>query len=432
MARRGYLPLRGVRVISFETAYSLPAGTRTLSELGAEVVRATAPGRVVSNYTTIVDGNALGKSCLGIDLKNPEGLALAKRLILQADVVSNNFRPSVMPGFGLGPVDLHREKPELIVLQLSGFGSPGPWEDYPAYGPSTEAAGGLNALVGRESDPPIRVGSGVYSDQLAGRYAALAVMAALDKRRRTGEGSFIDLSMTEGISHLIGNLLLSAALRGRRPERRGNRDAVFAPQGVYPAKGDDEWIAISIKSDDCWRSLIALVDDEQLRAPEFAAAANRRDRHDEIDAILRKWTAGFGKNELAERLQARGIAAGPVNKVSDFHFDPQLTERGFFQMVEHQRPIVGYSSHPHPTTPFAVEGRSRARLTDIRDLGQDNVSIVKRWLGIGPAEARRLHEVGALRAEPIQVDEAPPTPGLPRDEDFAERLGLWREETKTS
>ena len=426
MARRAYLPLRGVRVISFETAYSLPAGTRTLSELGAEVVRATAPGRVLSNYTTVVDGNALGKPCLGIDLKNREGNALARRLVAQADVVCSNFRPPVMGTLGLGPADLRRLKPDVIVLQLSGFGTPGPWTDYPAYGPSTEAAGGINYLIGRESDPPMRVGSGIFADQLSGRYAALAVIAALAHRRRTGEGRFIDLSMTESVTHIVGNLMLSAALHGRPPPRLGNRDAAFAPQGVYPCRGDDEWVAISVKSDDCWRTLVDLVADDRLRAADLTSVAGRQARHDEIDAALGGWTAGFEKLALATLLQSRGIAAAPVSKVSDFHFDPHIMARGLLQMVEHRRPVIGYAAHPHPTTPFVAVGRSRAKLTDIRDLGADNFSILQRWLGIERAEVRRLHAVGALRAEPIVVNEALPTPGVPREADFAARLGLRR------
>jgi hypothetical protein len=119
-----------------------------------------------------------------------------------------------------------------------------------------------------------------------------------------------------------------------------------------------------------------------------------------------------------------------VSKVSDFHFDRHLAARGLFQMVSHQRPIVGYAAHPHPTTQFVATGRARAKLTDIRDLGADNYGILSRWLGIDRAEARRLHAVGALRAEPIQVEVAPPTPGMPREPDFATRLDLPLPETK--
>jgi benzylsuccinate CoA-transferase BbsF subunit len=425
MPRRAYLPLRDVRVLSFETAFSLPAATRTLSELGAEVVRATARGRVSSSYITVVDGNALGKACIGVNLKTEEGRAITRRLVDKADVFASNFRPPVMGAFGLGPDDLLVINPGLIVLQISGFGTPGPWTDYPAYGPSTEAAGGMNQLMGREGDPPIRVGSGVYSDQLSARYAALAVITALAERRRTGKGRLIDLSMTEAISHHLGNLLLTAARTGKMPPRLGNRDAEFAPQGVYPCRGDDEWIAISVKDDASWSALVALAGDSRLAEPSLATAAGRRANHDLIDAVLARWTAAFASHDLAARLQEHGIAAAHVAKVSDQVFDPHLRERGLFQVVPHRRPVLGHTAHPHPTTPWLAEGRARARLSDLHDLGADNYRILQRWLGIGRREVRRLHAIGALEQAAIDdVVEPEAGPGVPRDARFAERLEL--------
>jgi crotonobetainyl-CoA:carnitine CoA-transferase CaiB-like acyl-CoA transferase len=134
--RRAFRPLRGVRILSFEAAFSLPSGTRTLAELGADVVQVCRPARASGDYITVVDGNALSKASLAVNLRHPEGLALARRLALQADAVCNNFRPRVMRRYGLDADALRALNPELIVLQLSGYGTPGPWQDFPAYGPS--------------------------------------------------------------------------------------------------------------------------------------------------------------------------------------------------------------------------------------------------------------------------------------------------------
>ncbi len=424
MSKKAYRPLRGVRVLAFEIAYSLPAATRTLVELGAEVVRVAAPGRGFGNYISVVDGVFLSKPCIGIDLKNAQGREVARCLVSRADIVCSNFRPPVMGEFGLGPDELRAIKPDLIVLQLSGYGRPGPWSDFPAYGPSVEAAGGMNSLMGRESDPPVRVGSGVFADQLSGRYAALALIAALNHRRRTGEGQYIDLSMYEAIVHLLGREVMRAALTGGAAERRGNRDSRYAPQGVYPCKGEDEWIAITVKDDAQWRALAALLGDARLQNPELATVPGRQDCHDEIDVVISSWTGLHEKNELAALLQSRGVAAGPVRKVSDSMFDPHLAARGVFQTVTHTAPILGFDAHPHPTTPWVAEGRRRHKLTEIRYVGADNYSVLRRWAGLGRKRVETLVAAGALAdvgGLPV-VERA--GPAAPRDRDFGERLGL--------
>lgn len=426
MANKPYLPLKGVRILAFETAYSLPAGTRTLAELGADVVRVAPPTRGFGIYISVVDGVFLSKPCIAIDLKNENGLELARRLVLQADVVVSNFTADVMPRFGLGPEELLSMKPELIVLQLTGYGAPGPWKDYPAYGPSVEAAGGMNRLSGREEDPPVRVGSGVFADQLSGRYAALALIAALRRRRATGTGQYIDVSMYESIVHLLGQFMLNAARTGRAmPPRRGNRDASLAPQGTYPCAGDDEWIAISVQSDDEWGRLADLTGDNRLSRPDLAGLEGRLASHDEIDELISGWTRGQDKTRLAERLQEAGIASGPVNKVSDFPFDPHLAARGFMQKVSHGQPLFGYMAHPHPTTPWVAAGRERTRLGDFRFAGADNAAVLKGWLGLEESEVAGLERSGAIfKANPGAPLETPPAPGAPFDSDFAERLGL--------
>ena len=212
---RQFLPLKGIRVLAFEVAYSLPAGTRTLAELGAEVVRVAGPGRD-SYYISVVDGVYMSKPCIGINLKDPEGLAIARQMAAKADVICSNFVPGVMERLGLGAEELRALNPSAIVMQLSGYGTPGPWSNYAAFGPSTEAAGGMNHLVGSPSGPPVRLGSGVFSDQLAGRFAALGLIAALEQRQRTGEGRYIDVSMSEAITLLVGETVVAAGLAIRR------------------------------------------------------------------------------------------------------------------------------------------------------------------------------------------------------------------------
>ena len=421
VAGEPFLPLRGVRVLSFEVAYSLPAGTRTLAELGAEVVRVAGPGRD-SFYISVVDGVYLSKECVGINLKDPRGLEIAKRLAARADVVCSNFVGGVMERLGLGPQQLLALNPALIVLQLSGYGAPGPWSSYPAFGPSTEAAGGMNHLIGREGEAPVRIGSGVFSDQLGGRFAALAILAALEERQRTGQGRVIDLSMAEGISTLVGHTVLAASLGEPPEQRRFNRDRDFAPQGIYRCAGDDEWVAITVKDDLQWQALLGVLGAAELARPELATAAGRQAAHDEIDEAITGWTSGRDKNAVAEQLQSAGVAAAPVQRSRDPLFDPHLRERGLFQQVRHERPILGYAEHPHPTTPWFAHGHERHGLRDLHFHGADNAAVLGSWLGMDAGEVEAMENCGALIVLRDVVVEDRRTSY--RDADHAEQLGL--------
>ncbi len=422
-----FKPLEGIRVLSFETAFALPAGTRALHDLGADVVRVASPaGNAFGRYVSITDGVFHGKSCVSIDLTLERGRAIARDLAREADVVCNNFRPSVLEKYGLGANALRQMKPELIVLQLSGYGTPGPWSNYPAYGPSTEAAGGLFKLMVEKEERPFRFQTGVFSDQLSGRHAAFAITSALLKRHATGEGATIDLSMTECITHLIGEEVVAASLNdGQLTEwqqerrRHPNRDRRHAPQGIYRCRGDDEWVSISITSDDAWRALCTFLDDFD---PDLAVEA-RRASHDAIDRQLSAWTSEQDKDTVMARLQASGVAATAVRTVRDSANDPQFLARQTLQMVQHKEPLLGYDAHPHPPLPWRILGRLRRRFTDFRRTGQDNPAVLKRWLGLRRREISRLETDGVLyRSDALDMNARQPSSH--HDPRFAEIVGL--------
>lgn len=416
-----FAPLKGIRVLSFEIAFALPAGTRALHDLGANVVRVPRPGGTpASRYIGVIDGVFHGKSAIGLDLTKASGRRLAFDLAMQADVVCNNFRVGTMAKYGLGAEQLRAAKPELIWLQLSGYGSPGPWSGFPAYGPSTEAAGGMNRLMVDEGEVPIRIGTGVFSDQLSGRFAALAVASALLTRRQTGKGATIDQSMSEAITHLMGPLVVKAAIMGEVPKPDRNRSPDHAPQGLYRCRGDDEWIAISVRSNKDWHYLCDLVGDLD---PRLGLAA-RQARHNEIDRSLAAWTTGQDKNEIAIRLQGLGIAAAPVRTVVDGNLDPQFKSRGSLAMTRHPVPVLGQSAHPHAPLPWRIVGRRRRKLTDYRLPGQDNHAVLKSWLGLDADRIRALETEGALFSEqPLDITE-PPYAKANVDPDFADKLEL--------
>lgn len=428
---RRYRPLGGIRVLSFEAAFSLPAATRVLSELGAEVVRVGRPVGDFPPFTHRTDGSAINKRSVSIDLENDEGRRLAFRLAGAADVVCNNFRPRFLRGIGLTYEALSAVRPGIIMLQLSGYGTPGPWQDIGAFGPSVEAAGGMDALIGRPDDPPTKVGSTVFADQTAGRYAALAIAMALEQRRGTGQGRYIDLSMYEGIAHVLGDRVLGAVRIGRPPQKLGNRSGMNSPQGIYPSRGEDEWLAISVCSDAQWRALCGeLASSDAPVASRLedllgAGVEERAREHDRIDEIINAWTSSLTKEEAAERLQNAGVAAGPVQKVSDMPFDRQLRFRGAFQIMTHSTPVLGYQAHPHLTLAWRINGFARPSLRDARADGTDNRRILKTWLGLSGQEIASLQKNGALLSPPLPpVEVTGRTQRATVDPDFARRLGL--------
>lgn len=438
-------PLAGIKVLSFELAFALPAGTRALHDLGADVVRVSPPARQVDRYVGFIDGVFQGKSCISLDLTKPEGRDVAARLAAEADVVCSNFRPHVLAKYGLGADVLRERHPRLITLQLSGYGTPGPWSNYPAFGPSTEAAGGLNRLLVNEGEVPVRIGSAVFSDQLAGRYAALAVIGALEQRRRTGEGQKLDLSMTAAITHMLGQSMTEAWRLGETPQSFGNRDQRFVPQGVYrcaPAASAanssavtddngapaDQWLAISVASDKQWRALCGVLGEDLLSAHELnvtMTAAQRWHLHDAIDAALDEYCGSSTKDELANQLQQLGVPAAPVRTTADQATDPNIAARGSLQMVRHKQPVLGYSAHPHPVLPWRLVGKSRRRLGDYRHTGVDNAAVLKRWLGASKAEIQALKAAGVLYAE-AELEIKPRRRSRSYDPDHAAKLGLPR------
>lgn len=398
---RLHKPLEGVKVVSFEAVFSLPSATRLLADMGASVVRIPMLGRWGDGQSSIdqfvdVTDVLINKSSLRLDLKQPEAISLARDLIAQSDVVCNNFRPGVMERLGLGATELRTERPELIVLQLTGYGTDGPWRSAPALGPSTEAAAGMNMLIGEPNRPPTRIGTDIYADIASGRYAVLAILAALQRRRETGEGQYIDLSMYEACVHLIGDKILGSTASGERHPRIGNRDTVVAPQGLYPAQGEDEWVAISVTSDDEWRALVEVTQLEALARPELADVAGRHEHHDEIDAAISEWTQARTKDAAAELLQASGVPAGPVTRPADVADDVQHQHREFIQYIEHDGEILGKPSHGHMVLGWKVEETSRQNLHPPKADGHGSAETLKAWLGLSDEQIERLEQSGAV------------------------------------
>ncbi|HEY3109444.1 MAG TPA: CoA transferase, partial [Chloroflexota bacterium] len=272
-------PLAGVRVVEFSWVIAGPLMTKYLALLGAEVIRVESERRPEfrSRGGAFALLNDNKKSCR-LDLSNERARDLARRLVAQADVVVENFGTGVVERLGLGYEALRQVRPDLIMLSCSGLGRSGPDRDKLAFGTLLQLGSGWSALQGQPGGDEILVG-GAWTDPLCAATGAFALLAALHHRRQSGDGTFIDFSMVEATLCGVPESLMEYAMNHRQPARRGNSDPAAAPHGVYPCRGDDEWVAIAVRSQAEWRRLArALGQPDWTTEQRFADAAGRK-RH---------------------------------------------------------------------------------------------------------------------------------------------------------
>lgn len=348
--------LEGVRVLDFSRIWAGPHATKLLADMGAEVVkvesvRAWDPHRMIVGSGNLPDGergddpwnrsgwfNTLHMSKLGVtaEMRHPKGKALIEELVSISDVVIENFRAGLMERRGLGYDRMRELRPDIIMVSMPAFGSTGPWKDFIQYGIGQEQLGGIASMNGyRGEDAPVKSGVN-FGDPISGAHAAGAVLSALWRRRRTGEGCFIDVSQLESAIMTIGEHLLGFQTSGKSAENRGNRHPVYAPHGAYPCQGEDEWITIAVADDDEWRRLCAAMEMSHLATnPDYADVLARHRNHDTLDAVISAWTQDKSAYDLMYLLQDAGVSATPVMTGEAIFNDQQYQERGLLEFVDH-------------------------------------------------------------------------------------------------
>jgi crotonobetainyl-CoA:carnitine CoA-transferase CaiB-like acyl-CoA transferase len=303
-------PLSNIRILDLTRVWAGTLSMRMLADFGAEVIKISDP-RVPVDRTGGTN-NKLNRNKLGlaVRLDEPEGRQLFLDLTNISDVVVENFRPRVMRHFDLTYEDLKAVKPDIIMCSMPGFGSEGEYAEYPAFGPSVETMTGITSLMGYPGGPPM-VSSIAYPDPLAAMNGSSALMSALLHRRKTGQGQFIDLALSEGPVCQIGEQVVAFSRTGQQPPRVGNTHPDHAPYGVYPADGDDQWLAICVTSNDQWAILQELMGSPDWASDvRFADSKSRVTHRVELDKLLGQWTAKHDSRELTSAMQAHGIAAG--------------------------------------------------------------------------------------------------------------------------
>lgn len=404
----GELPFAGLRVLDLGSFWAGPYCTMYLGALGADVIKIESTRRPDGFRFSgavpemgddwyerggVFAGTNLDKRELTLELSTEEGKALLLRLVERADVVLENYSARVVEQFGIGYDDLCAIKPDVIMVRMPGFGLEGPWRDYVGWAMVIEQATGMASVTG----PPERpMHPGGLADPVIGMHAAVAVQAALAHRDRTGEGQLIEVAQLETGANLTAELVLEWSVNGRRVERHGNRDPRLAPQGVYRCRTEGpmpEWVAVSVVTDEQWRSLTQVLDrPDWADDPGLATLAGRWARHDELDEGIAAWTRDRAPTEVVAALRAGGLPVAPVLTVPRMYDDPQLVARGYYQELDHAR--TGTRRYPGWPAQFSFLTQHHRRGSPT--LGQHNREILTEELGLSDAEVDALARDGII------------------------------------
>ena len=389
--------LRGLRVLDFTWMLAGPYATRILADFGAEVIKVqskkTAKG-AESNLTGYFNTWNRNKRSITLDMSHPEAKEMALKLTEISDVVIENFSPRVMSNWGLNYEKLKEARPNLIMVSISGMGQTGPWRDFVAFGPTIQALSGITCLTSFDQDSPMGLGY-AYADSMAGLYAALAVLAALEYRDRTGQGQYIDISEYEAICTLMGPILLDAALNHKGVSPQGNRrDYILAaPYGCYKCLGSDRWCVIAIFDDVEWQALCDVLGYPAWTKEErFSTQPRRKENTEALDDLVEQWTAQHTPEEVVNLLQGAGIAAGVVQNAEDLAVDPHLMARGFFMHLEHS--VLG--STVSDMSPIRFKDNPTAGWKAAPLLAEDNRYVYKELLGLTESELSSYIEKGVI------------------------------------
>ena len=346
-------PLEGVKVLDFMWAMAGPAASRVLADYGAEVIRVESANKLdavrsIQPFHDDVgdpDGSGLfsnlnaGKRGLALDMSKPEALDVIWDLIDWADVILESFSPKAMTGWGMGWSQVHERRPDVVMASSCLMGQTGPLALLAGFGTMAAAISGFFYPVGWPDRAPCGPFT-AYTDYTSPRWLVAAVMGALEHKRQTGRGQYVDLSQSEAALHLMAPALLERTTNGRIWESAANRDMVFAPQGAYQTAAgssagedhDDNWIAISCLDDGQWAALASAIGRDDLAS---LSVGERHARHDELDDAISAWTRDRNGNELMAELQAAGVAAHIVQNSPEFTVDPQLLHRNALVEVPH-------------------------------------------------------------------------------------------------
>lgn len=399
-------PLQGYRVLDFGWVLAGAIPGMVLADMGAEVIKVEThqrldymrQGRPLIGDERDPELNPMfhnvnrGKLSITLNTTQPEAVTLARRLAATCDVVIENFSPGVMERLGLSYQSLRQTKPDIVMVSISSNGQTGPLRDLRAYAPSIGALAGLDSTLGYEGERPLGL-KHAYADISGGLHTVFAVTAALYRRRRTGKGQYIDLSMLRSTVATAGLGFMEYTMTGRVMVPKGNYDPAMAPYGIYPCLGEDRWVSIAVRTEEEWQGLVrAMVHPQLAKDVKFASRFQRLRHRRELDQQLSAWTKERTSEDITQLLQSNGVAAVPVMDAEERLNDPHFRQRGLYQEIEH--PALG-------TEPiFNLMWQLSKTPAHIRRhaplLGEHNQQVFGGILGLSSEEVERLEKEKVL------------------------------------
>ncbi len=405
MSIRNEEVLKGIKVADFTWVVVGPLVTRYLACFGATVVKIESsqrpdllitsrpfkdnkPGLDRSGYFAFLNAN---KRSIALNLNNENGRKVAKRLIMWADIVVENFVPGVMERWGFGYEEIRKIKPDIIMLRTSNQGQTGPLSRHPGLGPHLVGLSGFSHYSGWPDRDPIGFGM-AYTDMIAPPFAVALLIASLDFRRRTGKGQLLDLSQMETAIHFLSTKVIDYTVNGRIVGREGNRCNYGAPHGAYPCSDKDSWCTIAIFTDKQWEKFCEVVDRPWIMDQRFKTFLGRKKNEDELEKKISEWTVNFKSFELMDLLQKEGIPSGVVKTAEEVLSDPQFKDRNSFWRFEHK--VIG--SYYHLGQPFSLSRSQAVPKSPAPCLGEHTEYVCRELLGMTEDEFDNLLLAGAF------------------------------------
>ncbi len=400
--------LAGLKVVDFGVVGVAPTTAKYLGHHGATVIRIeshTAPDvqRTMRPYKDDIPGldraavfAACNNSKLSatLNLRNPGAGEVRRRLAQWAEVMICGFPPGTMEKLGLDYGTVSKVNPQIVYFSTCLGGQDGPLAHFRAYGHQVAALSGVSELIGWPDREPTGVPF-AYTDWISPRFGVAAVMAALDYRRRTGQGQFIDQSQLETTLHYFAPVIMDYAVNGTVQSRMGNRLPYAAPHGVYPCQGQERWVAIAVFTDEEWQRLgAAMGAPDWAKEPRFATLTMRKRHEDELDELVGKWTANEQAGEVMKLLQAAGVKAGLVQSVEDLFHDPQLAHREHFRYFEHA--VMGRHAYENLAFRFS---KTPDRQGAAPAMGAHNEYVLKELLGFTEDDMADLYVEGVITTD---------------------------------